>query len=64
LYDAGYDVIGCEGVEKACAEFFQENKMEFTKTETHPGFPVFAVMMENIGFVSKSQKTVLPRKPY
>merc|ERR1712142_948476 len=28
----GHNVVGCEGVEQACTEFFSENNIEFTRT--------------------------------
>ena len=43
LYDAGFQVIGVEGVEKACKEFMEENKFDYQKTEPHPGFTSFEV---------------------
>ena len=43
LYEKGFHVIGLEGVEKACLEFFEENNIEFEKVENRPQFPVFQV---------------------
>ena len=33
LKSKGFQVIGCEGVEKAVVDFFTENSLEFTKTD-------------------------------
>jgi hypothetical protein len=41
-------VIGCEGVEKACREFFVENGLEFKTTELGSGFTSFEVRTERI----------------
>ncbi|XP_041359430.1 probable thiopurine S-methyltransferase [Gigantopelta aegis] len=30
LLEQGHEVIGCEGVDKGCQEFFQEHKMQYT----------------------------------
>jgi len=32
LHGLGHNVVGCEGVEQACTEFFSENNIEFTRT--------------------------------
>jgi len=44
LYDKGFQVIGCEGVEKACIEFFEDNKMEFIRKELENGMILFQVI--------------------
>lgn len=33
LKSQGFQVIGCEGVEKAVVDFFNENSLEFSKTD-------------------------------
>ena len=42
LYEKGFQVIGLEGVEKACQEFFDKNKIEFERTEDE-GYVFFQV---------------------
>jgi len=32
LHGLGHNVVGCEGVEQACTEFFSDNKIEYTRT--------------------------------
>lgn len=32
LYNQGHTVVGCEGVEKGCVEFFAENNLQFTRS--------------------------------
>jgi len=32
LHGLGHNVVGCEGVEQACTEFFSENNIEYTRT--------------------------------
>jgi len=34
LASQGFDVVGCEGVAKACVDFFEENSIEFDLTKT------------------------------
>ena len=47
LYEKGFQVIGLEGVEKACQEFFDKNKIEFKRTEDE-GFVFFRVNKQTI----------------
>ena len=42
LKSQGFQVIGCEGVEKAIEDFFAENSLEFTKSELTGDFSKFA----------------------
>ena len=51
LIEAGFEVVGCEGVEKAVVEFFEENKIDFKKTEEHAGFPVYEVSLPTLNLL-------------
>jgi hypothetical protein len=46
LYDQGFHVVGCEGVEKACVEFYEENGMEYSRKEMGNGVTLFQVIVK------------------
>ena len=42
LRQKGFTVVGCEGVEQACKDFFVENSIESEKTDLGDGFTSFS----------------------
>ena len=48
LLKKGFQVIGCEGVEKPCVDFFEENSIDFTKKDVGDGITMFEAKNMNV----------------